>query len=227
MTHKIIGMRFSIPYSSYAKTINITDEDKRNEWLASRIVIFNSVTYPSLSVHEDILVLLFFADRDRWVYESLDCYKDSRFIPHFSDDSGIKNLFDKTSERYISGGEKVILMRMDSDDAIHENYFDGVDREKNLNRFVIQPRGIKWNGIRGVQVRDYKNQFITIYTDNNISPYGFMHNNVLTYPHCFLDKGDAMWLTYVHGRNVANVIPDNLFDIDVSDFHIGPPDLLI
>jgi hypothetical protein len=224
VTKKIIGMRFSIPYPGYVREVKIIDENARNEWLKNRIDIFNNVTYPSLSVHKNIFVLLFFGSNDQWVYESLDCYNDKRFIPNFSDYSVIEDLFDKNAQKYIDHGEKVILMRMDSDDAIHENYFDGVDQEKNLNKFVIQSKGIKWNGTWGAQVEDPQNQFIAIYTDKNMSPYGFMHREVLTYPHFFLSKNKPMWLTHVHGRNIANFIPNNLelSDIDVSGFHINP-----
>lgn len=229
MTQKVIGMRFSLPEKRFETLARIQSENRRNNWLKNRIKIFNNVTFKSLEQHidDDIKVLMFMSEKDRWVYKNLFCSDINKFIPIYTDRTDINNLFIEETKKRVFPKRKIILMRMDSDDAIHKDFFKGVDERLNLNNYVIQPTGIMWNGSQGAVVRNKGNQFITIYTNKTISPFAFKHASVLQHRHVIVEKDKPMWLTYVHGRNVSNNIgphAPSLTDIDVSEFGINPAD---
>lgn len=223
-------MRFSIPFFVFEDDDGVViDQEERNEWLKNRIDIFNSITYPSLNQHQNIQVLIFMSEGDEWACENMKSWNDKRFSHIFSNSLDIDNLFMSEVKKIVDPGEKVILMRLDSDDAIHKNFFDGVDDKKFLNKYIVQPKGIKWNGKQSVSTFNTKAQYTTVYTDTYMSPFAFQHDRVLEYPHRVLNKHSPMWLTYVHGGNVSNKFPHDAGqkyrEVNLMDFGISPPEI--
>lgn len=219
MTRAIIGMRFSMLIPRFQKNRGIETKEARNAWLQKRIEIFNTVTARSLQQHENIIVMLFMAEDDIWVYEQLNC--DDRYVPVYSNKNAVEQLFMSEVEKIVPRNEKIILMRMDSDDAIHKDYFAGIDDEMCLNTYVVNPVGLLWNGHQGTAVDMVAHQFTTAYTNSYMSPFRLFHTSVSKYPHTVLDKMNPMWLTYIHGDNVGNEVHiqnKTLVDTDITDF---------
>lgn len=228
MTRKFVGIRFSIPLPPFEKTAKITTKEKRDEWIRNRVNIFNKITYPSLSLHEDITTFIFMGGEDQWALDFMSFVGDERFVPIFSHEFNINTMFMREVDRAVYDEEKVILSRLDSDDAIHRDYFEHMDYTIFLNRYIIQPRGIMWDEKRCTQSFNKRSQFISCFTNKKMSPFAFPHNDVLNHPHRTLNKKIPMWLTYVHGGNLANMMPTNIseepgmemYSPDLSDFGI-------
>jgi hypothetical protein len=207
---KIIMIRFSLRINRFERKAKILSEDDRNEWLQKRIKMFNEITYPSISQH-DAHIGMFMANGDEWAYEQLK--KNDNFIPIFTDNIEIKMISDKFLKDRFEKKESYIL-RLDSDDAIHKDFFD-VDAP--LNSFVVQPWGIKSNGIRNSTVHYPINSFVMSYSDTLLNPFSFQHTAIMRKAP-FIVERDPMWFIGIHENNVMNGFNRN-------DVNWGPVDL--
>ena len=201
---KIILIRFSLRIDQFQSKAKIFNEDDRNTWLQKRIKLFNEVASPSLAQH-DATVGIFMARGDEWAYEQLN--KSDTFIPIFTNNMDMKVLSDKFLRDNFKA-KKSYILRLDSDDAIHKDFFDV---KAPLNSFVVQPWGIKWDGTRTSTFKYPSNPFIMSYTDTYLNPFSFQHTSIMKKsPH--IVERDPMWVMNIHGGNVSNGFNRN--DID-------------
>lgn len=211
---KIILIRFSLRIPRFQRGAKVFGESDRNVWLENRIEIFNKVSAPSLMQH-NAFVGIFMSRRDRWAYKKLD--KHDKFIPVFTNDSDIRKLSKKFLESNFEHKPTYIL-RMDSDDAIHKNFFD--DLEAPMNSYISQTWGIKWDGTQTKTLPYRNNPFITTYTNKLMTPF-FGPHTALHKKNPIVIERDPMWLHYIHDRNVSNTFGHGKLDEipqDLSDF---------
>jgi hypothetical protein len=210
----IILIRFSLRIEQFQKRANILDEDNRNTWLENRIEIFNKVTAPSLA-QQDAFVGIFMARGDEWAYEQL--HTNQNFIPVFTNGTDIRRLSTSFLKEKFSP-EPSYILRMDSDDAIHKNFFKNL--KAPLNSYITQPWGIKWDGSRTSTIKYPNNPFITTYTNTYMTPFFGHHTEVQRKKPLAISK-PPMWLHYIHGGNVSNGFNRNDVDwtpVDLTDF---------
>jgi hypothetical protein len=209
---KIILVRFSMRNSSFQKKANILDEDSRNDWLEERIEIFNTVSAPSLAQHK-AKVLLFLSRGDDWAYKKLD--KHNKTYPVYSD-GDIRVVSQKALQKLFPKKPSYIL-RMDSDDAIHKDFFEGL--ESPMNSYISQPWGIKWDGTHTSTFNYRNNPFITTYTNKHMTPFFGAHTELHKKNPVIVEK-DPMWVHYIHGGNVSNTFGKHKdpFPADLTDF---------
>jgi hypothetical protein len=211
---KIILIRFSLRITHFQKGAKVFSESDRNTWLENRIHIFNNVAAPSLMQH-DASVGIFMAKEDRWAYKKLETH--DQCMPVFTNDNDMKKL----SERFLKNNfehKPTYILRMDSDDAIHKDFFD--DLEAPINSYISQTWGIKWDGTQTKTLPYRNNPFITTYTNTLMTPFFGDHTSLHKMNPVIVDR-DPMWVQYIHGRNVSNRFGHgNLDDIpqDLSGF---------
>jgi hypothetical protein len=196
---------------SFQKRVNILEEDRRNEWLKYRIELFNTITFPSLAQH-DAHVVLFMSHGDEWVFESL--HRNDQFHVLYQD-GDIKNI----STRFLKDTfhkESLYILRLDSDDAIHKDFFDF---EAQMNSYVMQPWGIKWDGTRTSTFYYPNNPYVTTYTNTCMTPFFGPHTSIMTKNPVVIER-DPMWLMNIHGGNIINHF--NRKDIDFTPVDLAP-----
>jgi hypothetical protein len=211
---KIILIRFSLRIDHFQKGAKVFSEADRNVWLENRIQIFNKVAAPSLMQH-NAHVGIFMAKQDRWAYKKLD--KHDKFMPVFTNNNDMKKLSNVFLRKHFDRKATYIL-RMDSDDAIHKNFFDDLDAP--INSYISQTWGIKWDGTQTKTLPYRNNPFITTYTNKLMTPFFGDHTSLHKKNPVVIDR-DPMWVQYIHGRNVSNRFGHGELDEtpkDLSDF---------
>jgi len=197
---------------SFEKRVSIVDEASRHEWLKYRIHLFNTVSAPSIFQH-DAHVVFFLARGDEWVYKELKTH--DHCYPVYSD-GDIQVVSTKALKKLFPAKPSYIL-RMDSDDAIHKDFFDF---EAKMNSYIVQPWGVKWDGIRTSTIHYPSNPFITVYTKKHLTPFFGPHTSIMKKKNPLVLERDPMWLMNIHGRNVMNHF--NRKDVDWTPVDLTP-----
>jgi hypothetical protein len=188
------------------------DEGERERWIAARAQIFRQCTAPSLLRQtvrpRAVFVLMDSGDRRYWdEFLALP----APFVPLFIGTGEINS----APAAYIrdSGDLDVVLTRLDSDDALADNYLEEIGKTAlaglesgRESAYIVACNGFRTD-FRHIQAVYYEcTPFQSVYAHHYDGQgiYAFNHMNV--HERDPLLNQTALWLQVIHGRNHSNRI---------------------
>ncbi len=189
-------------------------------WMDFRVECFKQVTLPSIQSQTNQnfkWLVLCDADTPEIYHRKLHC-RESNIEVIYS--KNYDNLWRDVLKSYRTE-QHLLTTRLDGDDALHEDFV------KNL-QVIINPLklgifnfllGIITDGKKIYRVKRSSNPFASMLST---SP----HQHIRTIAHPYLRRdptfkqisiSQPMWLTYIHGMNVNNALPEEHFKTKIDD----------
>lgn len=193
--HHIIVTRFSVPRPGDATT---TGRHADVEWLASRLRLFRRYYVPAVGRLGVPAVLLCSAASAPRVAADLDDLSWARVVEQDDWYGG------------WSGAADQVLTRLDSDDALHEGWFDAVDRAPPWAEVVCSHAFLRLD-VRRDAVYRYRRRTPSPLAAfrGGVNPYAHDHQELRSRYRTAEVEG-AFLLQVAHGDNLSNRFPKRL-----------------
>lgn len=235
--------RFNLKWPALQARAGIDSEDAYLAWCESRARIFRELTLRSILAQQrkpDAWFIGFDSEIVPPVARVLEELEPHGFIRPVLAESPVAFMATiRTEIAQLSGGRMIATTRLDSDDALHRNFFAKLRRTTrritpaalNRQRIAISfPYGVQRVGDRFFAYHQPKNAFLTLVEAAGQSPLtalGFRHREVQRVARpSYVTLTQPLWMQNVHGANASNEARHNLFELgparDVMHAFGGP-----
>lgn len=224
MTHKLIAnsstnadiknivvIRFSLRMCQDWQKKAYGDESNRGRWFDYRMMLFNKFLAKSLRIQKvkSHINFVLMDETDQENYRNYEACLSDIVTPIFSKNN---NHFSQVSDEIKRRGfESIAISRIDSDDAVADDYFFELNKTiKNCLRnsleftYVVATRGYRagsqsWQEIF-YNCSPFLTRYVPYFADENI--YDINHEHAIQYQH--IQCSTARWIQVIHDTNIAN-----------------------
>ncbi|APR94265.1 hypothetical protein PATSB16_09230 [Pandoraea thiooxydans] len=225
--NNLVVVRFSLKLNPEWQEIAYGPEENRSKWFAYRVALFRRFLAASLRRQKvkSLKNFLLMDETDEADYRKFEHLFSDIVTPVFSKD---KNHIQQVNEEITRAGyTNIALSRVDSDDALADNYFEEINRaiqraiENNI-RFthVVATRGYHVTKECWQEVYYNRSPFLTRFCPrfNGENVYDIYHQHVISHPH--IQCHSARWIQLIHDTNVFNALIDSQLDESLFIEHI-------
>lgn len=197
---------FNLDFAKWKKQAYLDDE-----WMAHRMDIFKTVTYPSIAAQTCLnFTWIVVCDADtpsKWRSE-INTYLPLAQVFYAKYNT-------KMWERLIQhcrSTKHILTTRFDNDDALHETFIEVVQANFNPLKlgYLNILNGLVTDGKKVFHVKRMSNPFTSQMSTSPTNHIRIMKHDHIRNQEGFVQLKDTepLWLTYVHGMNVGNSLPD-------------------
>jgi hypothetical protein len=215
----IVVVRFSLRLNEEWQKKAYGDEGNRSRWFNYRMILFNDFLAKSLR-SQRVKSLVNFVLMDQVDQENYQKYEND-----FSDI--VTPIFSKNHNHYCQvseeikrlGFQNIALSRIDSDDAVADDYFYELNKTINSSlenglmfSYVVATRGYRAGSNMYQELFYNCSPFLTRYVKsfNGENIYELNHEHVVQHQH--IQCSSARWIQVIHDKNIGNNFIDSRFD---------------